>query len=660
MIAAALGGSMLVVRGIASRAAQLSMEDDLRAAEADIRHELEDRSGSLRRVAEALARIPASVARIERAQAGHDRAALMDQADEFRRQLLSEWVILTDAHGVLQAWSERPDKFGNELSGALVGLPLGGGTGEGVWLEPEQDGPRLYQAVSVPLRIGDRSPPIGVLIATLPVNTELADTLKRNTGNEIVFFARDSLDRPIPLVRTMPVDDAVVRALGEDTTVTQIRLAAGGERWVGSVGALRTAGGYPVAGFVGLQSQSRELAPYVRLQRAITVALGGDLLLALLSTAVIVRRITRPVVQLAAATRRVIEGDYSAAIEVDSPDEIGELGRAFRRMQEELREKQRLVDFLSAGRALSRGAEAAPDSPIAAGVPAGMAPLAPGTVLAGRYELKEVLGSGGMGVVYRARDRELGEVVAVKTLHPGFARADPHMLERFKQEIRLARRITHRNVVRIHDLGEESGNYFITMEHVEGTSLDQLIQRRGRLPVDVTLAIGKQLCRALEVAHEAGVIQRDIKPQNLVVDPAGFLKVMDFGIARLAEERSRGQPPLTIAGMVVGTPEYMAPEQLLGEEVDGRADVYAAGAVLFECLTGKRVFTAPSVMALIGKQLEQEPPDPRSLNPDIPESLAQAVIRALAKDRARRWPTAAAFRQALEAVPVPEGITAGS
>ena len=651
---------MLVVRGIASRAALLRMQDDLRAAEADIRHELEDRSRSLRRVAEALARIPANVARIERALAGHDRAALMDQADEFRRQLLCEWVILTDDHGMLQAWSERPDKFGNELSGALVGLPLGGDTGEGVWLELEADGPRLYQVVSVPLRIGDNSPPVGVLIATMPLNAELADTLKRNTGNEIVFFARDSLDRAIPLVRTIPVDDALVRALGGDTTVTQIRLAAGGERWVGSVGALRTAGGYPVAGFVGLQSQSRELAPYVRLQRAITVALGGDLLLALLSTAVIVRRITRPVVQLAAATRRVIEGDYSTAIEVDSPDEIGQLGRAFRRMQEELREKQRLVDFLSAGRALSRGTEAAPVSPIAAGVPAGVAPLAPGTLLAGRYELTEVLGSGGMGVVYRARDRELGEVVAVKTLHAGFARADPQMLERFKQEIRLARRITHRNVVRIHDLGEESGNYFITMEHVEGASLDQLIRRRGRLPVDVTLAIGKQLCRALEVAHEAGVIHRDIKPQNLVVDPAGFLKVMDFGIARLAEERARGQPPLTIAGMVVGTPEYMAPEQLLGEEVDGRADIYAAGAVLFECLTGKRVFTAPSVMALIGQQLEQEPPDPRSLNRDIPEALAQAVIRALAKDRARRWPTAAAFRQALEAVAVPAPSAAGA
>ena len=657
MIAAALGGSMLVVRGIASRAATLSMEDDLRAAEADIRHELEDRSRSLRRVAEALARLPANVARIERALGDHDRAALVDQADEFRRQLLCEWVILTDAHGVLQAWSERPDKFGNELSGALVGLPLGGGAGEGVWLEPEAEGPRLYQVVSVPLRIGDLAPPVGVLIATLPLNAALADTLKRNTGNEIVFFARDSLDRPIPLVRTVPVDDVLVRALGEDTTVTQIQLAAGGERWLGSVGALRTAGGYPVAGFVGLQSQSRELAPYVRLQRAITVALGGDLLLALLSTAVIVRRITRPVVQLAAATRRVIEGDYSAAIEVDSPDEIGELGRAFRRMQEELGEKQRLVDFLSAARSLSRGPDA-PVSPIT-GVPAGVAPLATGTVLAGRYELKEVLGSGGMGTVYRARDLELGEMVAVKTLHPGFARADPVMLERFKQEIRLARRITHRNVVRIHDLGEEGGNYFITMEHVEGTSLDQLIHRRGRLPVDVTLAIGKQLCRALEVAHEAGVIHRDIKPQNLVVDPSGFLKVMDFGIARLAEDQPRGKPPLTIAGMVVGTPAYMAPEQLLGEEVDGRADVYAAGAVLFECLTGKRVFSAPSVLALISKQLDQEPPDPRSQNPEIPEALAQAVRRALARDRAQRWPTAAAFREALEAVPASERVTAG-
>jgi serine/threonine protein kinase len=255
-----------------------------------------------------------------------------------------------------------------------------------------------------------------------------------------------------------------------------------------------------------------------------------------------------------------------------------------------------------------------------------------------------------MGVVYRAFDRELQEDVAIKTLKSDSLAYDQNLLERFKQEIRLARRITHRNVVRTHDLGEVDGNYFITMELVEGTSLEKLIHKRGRLPVDVTLPIGKQLCRALEVAHEAGVIHRDIKPQNMVVDGSGFLKVMDFGIARLAEGQARGARGLTQAGSVLGTPDYMSPEQLLGEELDARSDLYAAGAVLFECVTGETVFNAPSVMALVAMHIESAPRDPRTVNPDIPESLARLILKALAKKREERWASAAEMHFALDQI----------
>ena len=203
-----------------------------------------------------------------------------------------------------------------------------------------------------------------------------------------------------------------------------------------------------------------------------------------------------------------------------------------------------------------------------------------------------------MGVVYRAFDREVGEVVAIKALRPELGGIDPTLLERFKQELRLARRITHRNVVRTYDLGEVDGVYYITMELVRGTTVAALIRDAGRLDVPATLTIGKQVCRALEVAHEEGVVHRDVKPQNLLVDPSGFLKVMDFGIARLAEHRSDPRQALTAAGVVVGTPQYMAPEQLFAEPVDGRADLYATGAVLFECVTGRPVFEAPSLVAL--------------------------------------------------------------
>src|SRR5205807_953730 len=158
----------------------------------------------------------------------------------------------------------------------------------------------------------------------------------------------------------------------------------------------------------------------------------------------------------------------------------------------------------------------------------------------------------------------------IKTLRAEALSGDPVALERFKQEIRLARKIAHRNVVRTYDLGEVNGMYFLTMEYVEGTSLKHLIAGRGKLPVPVTLTIGKQLCRALEVAHAEGVIHRDIKPQNMVVEPSGFLKVMDFGIARLANPPTDKAQGLTEAGTTIGTPDYMSPEQLSGGELDAR------------------------------------------------------------------------------------------
>jgi serine/threonine protein kinase len=269
-------------------------------------------------------------------------------------------------------------------------------------------------------------------------------------------------------------------------------------------------------------------------------------------------------------------------------------------------------------------------------------------VFAGRYEVKEVLGAGGMGVVYRAFDRELGEPVAIKTLRPDTMAGDPIALERFKQEIRLARKISHRNVVRTYDLGEVNGMYYLTMEFVEGTSLKALIQSRGRLPVPVTLTVGKQLSRALEVAHEQGVIHRDIKPQNIVVEPNGFLKVMDFGIARLANPpKGKG---LTEAGMAIGTPDYMSPEQLSGLELDLRSDLYSTGVVLFECLTGRLPFEAETPWTLIAKHIEEAPPDPRTLNKDVPEALAQVVLRAMAKDREGRYQTASELHDALAAI----------
>jgi serine/threonine-protein kinase len=654
---------LILVQSLARQAIGTGLSRTLAATRASVQDKLDARSAAVLAAAGGLAAVPTYLAGVERAIGTGDRGTLLDLADELRTQLGAEWALITDGSGVLQAWSDHPERAGIDLSGgALVGLALQGAATEGIWLEPTERGDAIYQAVGVPFRPAGGGAPLAVLVTALPVDSALAAALRRNTDSEILFFTRDTLGIPVPNVTTLSASMDLARSLGTDTTASRVSIEQGGDTWIGAIGPLRTAGGAPIAGVVGLRSRQAELKPFLALRRGLVWSLAGGLVLALAGSAWLARRITRPVLGLVATTRKVGAGDYSAVVAVDSRDEIGELSRAFQRMVDELREKQRLVDFLSASQATNTGASAAASAPPGAGQPetarpetarppaAQIAPLAGGTVLANRYQLREVLGSGGMGVVYRAFDRELGETVALKSLHPSLQLADPAHLERFKQEIRLARRITHRNVVRTHDLGEDTGRYFITMEYVEGTSLDVLIRRKERLPADVTITIAKQLLRALQVAHEAGVIHRDIKPANVAVDAVGFVKVMDFGIARLTDLAPAGQAALTQAGAVVGSPDYMAPEQLLGEEVDHRVDLYATGCLMFEALTGRRVYEAPNLLALVARQLEEPVPDVTALAPGLPAGLAAIITKALAKDRKDRWASATEMLEALESI----------
>jgi eukaryotic-like serine/threonine-protein kinase len=267
----------------------------------------------------------------------------------------------------------------------------------------------------------------------------------------------------------------------------------------------------------------------------------------------------------------------------------------------------------------------------------GTVAIAPGSVVAGRYEIRSILGTGGAGVVYKAFDRELGEVLALKTLHADSVAQDPAAVERLKSEIRLARRIAHRGVVRTYDLGESSGMYFLTMEYVSGTVLSDLLERDQRLPVSAVYSIARQLARALAVAHEQGIIHRDIKPQNIMLQADGTLKVMDFGIARLAVRTTA----LTQVGMAVGTPGYMAPEQLMDGDVDARADLYACGAVLYECLTGRLPHDPTNPVLMIGRIVSGAVvSSPREVVPDVPVALSALVMRLLASDVEQRTPSA--------------------
>ncbi|HUJ27857.1 MAG TPA: protein kinase [Myxococcales bacterium] len=335
----------------------------------------------------------------------------------------------------------------------------------------------------------------------------------------------------------------------------------------------------------------------------------------------------KEVERVIAAARAVESGAYQAGALADitgRSDELGRLARVFDGMAAGIQAREERLH----GQLLELRREIAAVQPSAdAESGPGASALQPGQVFAGRYEIQRTLGTGGMGVVYRARDRELGEDVAIKLVHPELLEADETAIQRLKAETRLARRISHRNVVRTHDFGVCDGACYVTMEFVEGLTVRQLLETRGRLGVAATLAVGTQLAEALDVAHSQGVVHRDIKPQNLLLDAAGVLKVMDFGIARLVEHTT----VLTQAGMVVGTPAYMSPEQLLSEDVDGRSDLYSAGVVLYECLTGRLPFEAASPISLIAKLLHDDPVPPAQINPDVPPPLSDLVVRLLAK-----------------------------
>jgi serine/threonine protein kinase len=271
---------------------------------------------------------------------------------------------------------------------------------------------------------------------------------------------------------------------------------------------------------------------------------------------------------------------------------------------------------------------------------AGQYPRSPqiGALFADRYEIQSVLGVGGMGIVYEAYDRELDELVAIKTLRWEALSAVPSLLDRFKQEIRLARRITHPNVLRTHAFGESNGLRFLSMELVQGRTLKHLIETGEIAPTPVGLRIAKQVCAGLTAAHEAGVIHRDVKSQNIMIGPTGGLKIMDFGIARLTDD-----PEIT----ATGTPDYMSPEQTHGLPLDCRSDIYSTGVVLFEIFTGFLPFEGDSPVAVILKHLNEAAPLPQSRNPWIEPGIAAVILKCLEKDPGARFQSMNELSEAL-------------
>ena len=295
----------------------------------------------------------------------------------------------------------------------------------------------------------------------------------------------------------------------------------------------------------------------------------------------------------------------------------------------------------------------------------GEANISPGRTLDGRYRLDALLGSGGMGAVYRAARVNIGDEVAIKVLHSEFVR-DPGAVERFRREAQAAARLKHPNVVTIHDFGiTGDGMAFLVMEMVEGQSLRDIIKEQGTLPQSTVAGIISQVCAALDEAHNHNIVHRDLKPDNIIVanSPSGLrVKVLDFGVAKL-KDLAVGKDSLTKTGMVVGTPHYMSPEQCMAEELDGRSDIYSLGVMLYEMLSGRVPFDAPSFSAIVMKHVTNFPPPLSEIVSEISPAAEAVVMQALEKQRESRPQTAGElarnFTAAVEATARPTSPARG-
>jgi eukaryotic-like serine/threonine-protein kinase len=661
-----VGGTLAFTTVQADRLARTTIDEGLKETRDVWRTIQTDRFNKLRLGVRVLANDPYFKAAI----AERDQNTALDSLGERGQDLAADFMMATDPSGKLLARTDRPSDTGDDLShDPIVKRALEGDDSASLW----QQGDQLYTAVAVPMQTGPEL--VGVMVAGYRLDEKVASDIHKLTHSDIAFLVRaPGAPEKLAVSSLGPLEPALAAQVANPQMAhsdAPYELELAGDRYIGIRVPLKSAAGDEIGATLALRSLSAETVAFRRFRNSLVVVALGVMAVGLVAAWLAASRITGPVRKLAGLVERIRDGSYSGGVSVQSRDEIGILARAFNALLADLREKEQMIGFLREGMtemrkiaaATTLGGVTSPGASQAAAPIPGDAPtlkvqtqatrgasLQRGELFAERYEILGPGMKGGMGVVYEARDRQLDEVVAVKLLKPEAIAADPTHLERFKQEIKLARKITHRNVLRTHDFGDSAGVPYISMEYIDGVELKKLIRSRGALPVGIGLGIAKQMCHGLGAAHEMGVVHRDIKPQNMMILAAtAELKIMDFGISTKFSVEP-GTSGLTTAGTVMGTPDYMPPEQAQGKPADFRSDIYSLAVVLFETFTGTVPFKAETPMGVVVAHIHQAPPAPRSINPKLPPELEAVILKGLAKDPAKRWQTTDELLDALSAV----------
>ncbi len=661
-----LGGAIAIATWSANEVAEKSIRESLSALPGVFNAFEGSSEDALRRQATSVADEPGTKSLFDAV----DARTLHDWTTDKAEKLNARTVFLFDANGVLldrsdqETADDRRPSFAKVkwVSAALLGEPA---------TAVIREGKVLAAVASVPVLAGDMSLGEGrlrgVLAVAAPLDEKRANALRGITNGQTGFLANTAKRGEPPrielsaateafrgdlIVPALAADHAALESLfGLGQAVGPLEIRVAGDRRILAAVPLKSATDETLGAFVVSRSRDEETAAFRRIRDTLLLVGALALLFALPVSFAMGRSIAHPLAELARGAAAIREGNLDVKLPEAGGDEVGALARAFSAMLGELKEKAALEQMLAGMRApaadTTRRATALSATPVSHDAAArALAGLRAGALFAGRYQILGTLGRGGMGTVYRALDRELEDEVALKVLRPrAFDEGSGQML---KVEIRLARKITHRNVVRTHDLGEADGLRFLTMEYVPGTTLRNIIDQKGAVALSPGLQIAKQLCRGLAAVHEAGIIHRDIKPPNIMVLPNGVVKVMDFGIASATE----GADPATESWQTVGTPHYMSPEQAQGWELDARSDIYSVGVVLYEMFSGKRPIEGRDPSEVLEKHLTFEPESLTALRPDLPDLLERLVMACLAKNPAERPPTANDLYGALQRVVV--------
>lgn len=569
-----------------------------------------------------------------------------DTAQGFAKVLGARTVYLFDAAGALLARSDREagDETGRDFTGITwVDIPRQKKIETSAFILELSRDHALSLVASAPVTQGQGAEMrlTGVLAAAFEISSERALDLALLTSGEVAVVGNvASRDAPMVLEvlastpkfgRVMPdlLRQAVTRVFEKETQTEPVEFVAGDEVFIAIALPIRSGRNEVIGALVVGRSKDAETAPFREIRRSLLVVGGLALILSLPFSFGLAQGLAGPIQKLAEGARKIARGDLDVALP-SADGEVGALARAFEGMVAELKEKAQLEALVAnmqrrpGDRTFRGAAPSAPDVGASGQV---------GHLFAGRYELLSELGKGGMGIVFRARDRELDEEVALKVLK-GANHGQSSQIDRLRHEIKLARVITHPNVVRAFDFGESGGSCFLTMEYVPGTTLREVIDARGGLQMIPALQIAKQVCRGLAAVHKAGIVHGDLKPQNVMVMGNGIAKLMDFGVARTHDHQDHG------GVSVAGTPLYMSPEQAKGADLDERSDIYSAGVMMYEMFTGKPPFQAREIAEILQMHLNDAPADPRFLRPDLPPTLAEIILACLAKHRAQRPATA--------------------